>query len=340
MVSAKSEGFVSRHPKSVQGVELEAMADEQLLGLFLERGDQEAESAFRTLVVRHGPMVLGVCRHVLHQSQDAEDAFQATFLALARKGSTIRDRRVLSRWLYEVAYRVAIRARMSAMKRHTQERQGAEMSAIAPEHDPDWNELRPIVHEEVNRLPEKYRTPVVLCYLEGRTNEEVARLLDWPVGTVKGRLSRARDLLRTRLSRRGVALSIAALGVFLSRKDLNAAELPARLVDTTVRHAMDVGHRYALGGDQPPPGSTDRFRFSKRFLRLVIGSGLILLLGYAVAGLTALASTMPADGRPGVVTYFLGVVTGGPAPSGCCRAKPPATVLPAEPAPRRMRPLG
>ena len=194
-------------PRDALPQDLQELPDEQLLDLFLERKGSDAEAAFETLVRRHGPMVLGVCRHILDELHDAEDAFQATFLVLARKAGTIRDRRVLGRWLYEVAYRIAIRSKTHSARRRTHEREGAEMSAVAagPEFDAAWIELRPVLHEEVNRLPEKYRTAVVLCYLEGRTNEEAAEMLQWPVGTVKGRLSRARDMLRSRLTRRGLA---------------------------------------------------------------------------------------------------------------------------------------
>ncbi len=183
------------------------LSDEELLDRFLSGEEIDSQEAFRTLVVRHGPMVLGICRHVLNQVQDAEDAFQATFLVLARKGASIRDRRVLSGWLHEVAYRIAIKSRASSVRRQILERQG--MAMLLPKNEPDdqeehaaWNELRPVLHEEVDRLPEKYRIPVILSYLEGKTNEEVAELLRWPVGTVKGRLSRARDLLRSRLTQR------------------------------------------------------------------------------------------------------------------------------------------
>ena len=145
-------------------------------------------------------MVLGICRHVLNEEHEAEDAFQATFLVLAQKGSTIRNRNVLAGWLHEVAHRIAIKARVSVVRRRTLERQAMAMSPAPIEPDKQdeaaaWNELRPVLHAEVDRLPEKYRLPVILCYLEGKTNEEVAELLHWPVGSVKGRLSRARDTL-------------------------------------------------------------------------------------------------------------------------------------------------
>jgi RNA polymerase sigma factor (sigma-70 family) len=248
--------------------------DEVLLACFLEGEPADSERAFRELMVRHGPMVMGVCRNVLHNEQDAEDAFQATFLALARKGDTIRDRRILVGWLYEVAYRIAIRARASSVRRKEQERKSVAMSvtSVHPEHENDaaWNELRPVLHDEVNRLPEKYRLPVILSYLEGKSNEEVARVLDWPVGTVKGRLSRARELLRSRLTRRGMALSAAFLCTALSRGELFAETVPASLIDHTLHAAMQtrrkmagtVGSAHSLAPTEPELDVLDHPDFS------------------------------------------------------------------------------
>jgi RNA polymerase sigma factor (sigma-70 family) len=218
----------------------ECVSDEELLDRFLRGESLGAEAAFKALVCRHGPMVLGVCRQVLNQLDDADDACQATFLVLARNAGSIRQRRLLGRWLYEVAYRIAIRARMRTVRRKDQEREAAVTSDLArrPEFDPAWHELRPVLHEEVNRLPEKYRSAVVLCYLEGRTNEEAAEILRWPVGTVKGRLSRARELLRSRLTRRGMALSAAFLLLRLSRETIFAEVVPATLIENTVRNAV------------------------------------------------------------------------------------------------------
>ncbi len=143
--------------------------------------------------------VLRICRHVLDREHDAEDAFQATFLALARNGASIRDRCALVGWLQEVAYRTALKTRARRSRRRMVER---ELMVLHPPRDePDDQgeraalaELRPVLQEEVIGLPDKYRLPVVLSYLEGRTNEEVATLLKWPIGTVKGRLSRGRAL--------------------------------------------------------------------------------------------------------------------------------------------------
>lgn len=179
-------------------------SDEQLIDQFLTGQKEDSERAFETLLKRHGPMVLGVCRHVLRRDQDAEDAFQATFLVLARKAGTIHNREILGCWLYEVAYRTAIRAR-ERRARATPRMEIQEMaeSHSGPENAASRNELRLLLRAEVDGLPAKCHSLVLHTYMEGKSNEQVARLLRCPVGTVKGRLSRALDLLRARLSRRG-----------------------------------------------------------------------------------------------------------------------------------------
>jgi len=176
-------------------------SDEQLIDQFLTGARDDAADAFEVLVKRHRPMVMGVCRHIVYRHQDAEDACQTTFMTLARKAGTIRDRRVLAGWLHEVAHRIAIRmkARVSRFPALT-ETADPETSGGEPESAAAWKELGLLLHAEVDRLPKPYRTLVVHCYLEGETNQEVARRLNCPVGTIKGRLSRAREMLRTRLS--------------------------------------------------------------------------------------------------------------------------------------------
>jgi RNA polymerase sigma factor (sigma-70 family) len=163
-------------------------------------------------------MVLGVCRRLLADSNDCDDAFQATFLVLIRKAHVVKKRELLAHWLYGVAYRTALKARSEAARRRAHERQHVPRGETGTEHEVIWRDLRPILDEELNRLPNKYRVPIVLCYLEGKTFEEAARLLGWPSGTVSGRLARARELLRGRLARRGLALSTGILGTFLSQE--------------------------------------------------------------------------------------------------------------------------
>jgi RNA polymerase sigma factor (sigma-70 family) len=179
-------------------------SDEQLIDTFLTGEKEDSETAFETLVKRHGPMVLGVCRHILRRDQDAEDAFQATFLVLARKAGTIENRQILGCWLHAVAYRAAIRARGRRVRSTPRmELQEVEESHSGPENAASRNELGLLLRAEVDGLPAKYRSLVLHTYMEGKSNEQVAQLLRCPVGTVKGRLSRARDLLRARLCRRG-----------------------------------------------------------------------------------------------------------------------------------------
>ncbi len=217
--------IVVRHiHKLAEGAGVEDLGDGPLLDRFLNRGEEEA---FAALVRRHGPMVLGVCRRVLRDAHAAEDAFQATFLVLVRKARTLDRRGSVAGWLYAVAYHVALKARAEAARRRRRERQApAPHEASAPPEI--WADLQPVLDEELNRLPEAYRAAVVLCYLQGKTNSEAARLLGWPVGTVKGRLARARAILRARLTRRGVTLAAAAPTV----------ALPGALVHATVRAAV------------------------------------------------------------------------------------------------------
>ena len=188
------------------------LTDGQILECFVS---QREEAAFEELLARHGPMVLGVCQQLLRDPHDAEDAFQATFLVLVRRAASIGKPERLAGWLYGVAHRVAWRARSEVARRHARERQGVEMVAVASLGPLASDDIRPVVHEEVSRLPEKYRTPVVLCYLEGKTQEEAAKELGWTRGELKGRLERARELLRKRLLRRGLTLSAGALSAVL-----------------------------------------------------------------------------------------------------------------------------
>src|SRR3954447_3801624 len=184
------------------------LSDGQLLDSFAARREGAAEAAFEEVVRRHGPMVLGVCRRLLGDRHAADDAFQATFLVLALKAGSVRKRDSLAPWLHGVAARVARRARMTERGRKEVGSDLADLPAAAPA-DPAAAELRLILDEELERLPEKYRRPVVLCYLEGQSQEEAARVLGWTKGTVSGRLARAKDLLRARLTRRGLAPTAA-----------------------------------------------------------------------------------------------------------------------------------
>jgi RNA polymerase sigma factor (sigma-70 family) len=217
--------------------------DRQLLERFTGRDRKAAELAFTTLVKRHGPMVFRACRAILHDPHASEDAFQATFLVLSRKATGLWVRGSLGPWLMEVACRVASAARAEAMRRRVHERKAAELSAPAAD-DASWDDRDAILHEELGRLPEKYRTAVVLCDLEGLTQEQAARQLGWPAGTVRSRLSRGRDQLRGRLSRRG----LAPPAVLAGSSPLVEWKLVSPLVETTVQAALRLASGQAATG--------------------------------------------------------------------------------------------
>ena len=205
--------------------EIRLEPDEELLRRYARQGNHQA---FEILVHRHGAMVWRVCCNVLGASQAAEDAFQATFLILIRKANSIGQPEKLANWLYGVAHRVAVRARQTIARRAACETKGVEAVLSAADDGGDQLQLL-LLQEELQRLPAKYRSAMVLCYLEGHTHEEAARQLQWPLGTLKVRLMRGREMLRRRLVRRGVALGVAAL------LEMAAPELPAAVLDIAIK---------------------------------------------------------------------------------------------------------
>jgi RNA polymerase sigma factor (sigma-70 family) len=220
------------------------LTDGELLEAFVTRRD---EAYFEALVRRHGPMVLGVCRRILRNPHDAEDAFQAAFLVLARRAAAVVPRDLVGNWLYGVAYRTALAARRTAARRRSRERQVDAMPEPSARAEETWQELWPLLDRELNRLPARYRAPVVLCHLEGRTRKEAARQLGLPVGTVSGRLTTALRLLAKRLRRQGLALSVGALTGALSPQAASACVPPA-LLAAAVRAAP------LLAAGQTAPG--------------------------------------------------------------------------------------
>lgn len=213
---------------------LEEFDDGQLLERFVRNRD---ETAFSALIDRLGPMVLGICRRVLHDLHDAEDAFQATFLVLVGKASSINRARAVSSWLYSIAHRTAMRAKCQRLRRRESGGVIDEMPAPDATIDLAWHELRPALDEELRRLPRKYRDTVILCYLQRKTYTEAAKILGLPAGTIASRLARARDALRKRLVRRGLVLSSSLLSTILSQNALSSA-VPVALRDTIVRTAL------------------------------------------------------------------------------------------------------
>jgi len=277
------------------------MTDGQLLARFLLRRDEGAEAAFAALVAIHGPMVWNVCSGVLSDQQSVEDAFQATFLILVRKAGSIRRRDTLGPWLYGVARRVAVRARASAARRRRCEGQGAEMN-VTPTPDPTRREQLEALHEEVHRLPETYRAAVVLCHLEGRTHAEAARLLKCPIGTVSIRVSRARELLRARLTRRGLALS-AALACVMLGPEAGLAAMPPGLANSTIKAAMHLAAGKAAAAGVVPAAVSQLMQGELRtmiFIKLTVATAGVFAAGLVAAGVGWLSSDeRPAQAKPG-----------------------------------------
>jgi RNA polymerase sigma factor (sigma-70 family) len=225
------------------------VTDGQLLERYVSHRE---EGAFEALVRRHGPMVLGVCRRLLPNPHDAEDAFQATFLVLVRKAASIVPRDRIAGWLYGVAYHAALKARSTAARRRTKERQVRHMPEPVTLTEGLWHDLVPLLDRELSLLPDRYRLPVVLCDLEGKTRKEAARQLGWPEGTVAGRLARGRALLARRLTRHGLPLSGAVLAVVLSQSAASAA-VPWSLVHATLEAAALTAAGKAAAGTISAP---------------------------------------------------------------------------------------
>jgi len=223
-----------------------ALTDGQLLERFMAGQKESAEPAFTALVERHGPMVWRVCRRVLTDSHQAEDALQATFLVLVQQAGSVRHKDSVANWLYGVAYRVASCARAAESRRRKhEERYAVRQERVSLMNSGESAELAWLLDEELSRLPDRFRTPIVLCDLEDVTHEQAAVRLGWPVGTVKSRLARGRERLRTRLVRRGLAPSLGLAGMVLLHEPAMAA-LPAFLIDSTVQSALGLGAGLSL----------------------------------------------------------------------------------------------
>jgi RNA polymerase sigma-70 factor (ECF subfamily) len=204
-----------------------------LLERFLARRD---EAAFELLVRRHGPMVLGVCRRAVRNEADAEDAFQATFLVFVLKAQSIRPRANVGNWLYGVAHNTALKARAMNLRRRHKEREAGEAGHTTP--DETWSPLLELLDEELSALPARYRTPIVLCDLEGLPYRVAAARLGCPRGTLSGRLTRGRALLARRIARHGLPLPAGALAAAFARHA--AAAVPPTLLWTALRFASPL----------------------------------------------------------------------------------------------------
>jgi len=252
------------------------VSDAELLDRFVRGPDQ---SAFAELVRRHGPMVRAVCRRSLGETPDADDAFQAVFVVLARKGSGLRDRGLIGPWLHTVAVRTARRARALAMRRRSRERPVTKLPDMADEPQTEPHDWIPVLDEEIQRLPERFRAPLVLCDLQAVSRTEAAQRLALPEGTLSSRLARARDLLRRRLLRRGVTITAIALTATLTTHD--SVSVPAALLAFTTQAAMTGATSIAVAT------LTEGVLRTMLFAKLKFAAVIVLTIGVSAGLFTA-----------------------------------------------------
>jgi len=308
VIENEQVGLFLRHLRHLVGVRLQdATSDCQLLKRF---ADEHHEASFAALVERHGRLVLGVCRRVLGNEQDAEDAFQATFLVLARKAGSVRWQDSIGNWLYGVARRIALKARAARDRRRRHERvmstdpaqdtaQDALACSEAADKDPLTEATRRdacrVLDEELGCLPRRYQALLILCYFEGKTHEEAARQLGWPTGSMSRHIARGRELLRERLLRRDVTLSTAALGIVLAG-EVQASLVPRALLDSIIKPALLFVERpTAVAGmlSSPVISLAEGMLQTMMFSKLKIGLAMLLTIGLLGAGVAG--GFLPGD---------------------------------------------
>ncbi len=297
---------------------ISSLGDRELLARFVAHTGDAAEAAFAALMERHAPMVLLVCRQMLGDEHDAQDACQATFLVLAKKARSIKKPEALGSWLHGVALRVSAKAKTAAARRRSHERQGVHMVARS---ESDWPGADPCpeLHEEIARLPERYRLPVVLCYLEGLTHDQAARKLGWPLGTVESRLARARGRLRRRLEHRGAMPGVALLGA-RSLADLAKTTVSSGWIEATARSAT----QFAAGETAAAVASANVAFLTRETLNMMTLSQIKLAIACSLAavavatGVVAVVRAVPAaTSQPPLIAAIQ------PGPPAAERAKPP-----------------
>jgi RNA polymerase sigma factor (sigma-70 family) len=296
MATAHMNQLMQRVRRAVLLPDGAGMSDGQLLGWFVDRRD---ETAFAALVRRHGPMVWGVCRRVLDRYQDAEDAFQATFLVLVRKAASIRPREMLANWLHGVARQTSLKARAMASKRRAREK-NVELLPEPKTMPPGlWCDLQPLLDQELSRLPDKYRVAIVLCDLEGKTRKEVARGLRLPEGTLSARLSRGRVLLAKRLSRHGLSIAGGAVAAMISHSAASAS-VPTSLLANTIQTAghMIAGKSAAAGLSLSVAALTKGVLKTMLLSKLKYAATLLVVLGVSMAGGLVYYSKAGANDTP------------------------------------------
>jgi RNA polymerase sigma factor (sigma-70 family) len=311
MSAANLSTFLRRLSDTVAAGALNDLSDRQLVERALAGHD---EAIFRAIIHRHGAMVYRVCCRVLRHDQDVEDAFQNTFLILAQNLASLRRHASLASWLHGVAHRVALNARGRAATRLRHEQRAGmrtqEPAAAAPVEDLTWKEVRAVLDDELGRLPERWRLPLILCYLEGRTQDEAAKQLGWSKNTLRSRLEEARNALGRRLTERGVVWSVVLSAALLSDCLASTAPSPA-LVASAVRAAARAGDQPAVEVASATAILTNGGSRTMSLTKLKIGSAVLLLagfLGVITAGFSSLGlasgsfeGTPPADKTNAVV---------------------------------------
>jgi RNA polymerase sigma factor (sigma-70 family) len=271
-----------RHIQQMARVPTDAEAsDSVLLTRFVVEHD---EAAFAALLERHGPMVRGLCRRLLRQPAEVDDAFQATFLVLVHKAQAIRKRASLASWLYGVALRIARQLRRAADRPLPLEHPPARQAAADPGLEAAWHELCAVLDEEVQRLSEKFRAPLILCYLEGQTRDQAARQLGWSLRTLHRRLERGREMLRLRLTRRGLTLSAGLLATAVAEGGAQAA-VPTNLLATTLRAALlSAAGKAATQAISSPVAALVRGVLRTMYCTKLIAFSSLAVIAAAVAG--------------------------------------------------------
>jgi RNA polymerase sigma factor (sigma-70 family) len=277
--------------KTVLSASLSRYSDRQLLERFVQSRD---EAAFAAILDRHGPMVLGLCRRLLSDVHLADDVLQATFLVLARKVRSIRQRDSLAGWLYGVAQRLARQARLAEAARSRRQRRATTARGTTAAGDPGWRELLQILDDELQRLPERYRLPLLLCYLEGQTQDEAARQLGLSLSTLRRRLEKGRESLRARMTRRGATLGAGLFASFLISSAARAA------LTADLRHAVLTGATAAINGVAVSSSAWMLAEGGMRvatIYKICVWSALAVAMGGAAAGAVwcAQPSPKPAD---------------------------------------------
>jgi RNA polymerase sigma factor (sigma-70 family) len=295
------------------------LTDSQLLERFVARHE---EDAFAALVRRHGPMVLRFCRRLLFNEQDAEDVFQAIFLTLARKAGSIRKHESVASWLHGVAHRLALKARTSAWKRRAHPTPPMTREPADPLAELTGRELCAVLDEELRRLPEKYRAPLLLCYLEGQTQDEAARRLGCPFGTLRSRLERGRELLRVRLVRRGLAVSAVLPAAALAPG--TASALPPLLAAATVKASLRFLSGSSAGvASARAVGLAEEACRAATAAKIKLGTVLLLAAGVLLGG-SVLAARLP--GSPSGDRSRAGTPAPQPQAKAAAKAAPPRRV--------------